>query len=372
MSSSTWQPDRPYNDLPPIPGPSVLETKAVLRACVGARAALAALKQGAELIPNQSMLINTLPILEAQASSAIENIVTTTDKLFEHLHTEGRPDPATKEALRYRSSLMEGFAALDKVPVGTRLAESVCSRIKGVETRVRRVPGTQLANEATGDTIYTPPEGEDLIRRHLAAWERFLHEERQLDPLIRMAAGHYQFEAIHPFTDGNGRTGRILNILYLIQEKLLTLPVLYLSRYIIRHKDTYYRLLIEVTRDEAWEPWLIFMLDGVRETAQCTLEKILAMRELERIVADKIKAELPKIYSRELVEVIHAQPCCRIADVVEADLAKRQTAASYLKQLAAKGILKERKVGREKIFIHGDLLDVLVREEGTMPWTPGT
>ena len=147
------------------------------------------------------------------------------------------------------------------------------------------------------------------------------------------AAGHYQFEAIHPFTDGNGRTGRILNILYLIQENLLTLPILYLSRYIIRHKESYYRLLIDVTRDEAWEPWLIFMLDGVRETAQWTLEKILAIRELERTVADKIKAELPKIYSRELVEVIHAQPYCRIADVVEAGLAKRQTAASYLKQV---------------------------------------
>ena len=311
------------------------------------------------------MLINTLPVLETQASSAIENIVTTTDKLFASLHAEGRSDPATKEALRYRASLMEGFRILDTMPIGTRLAESICTRIKDVDMKVRRVPGTKLANAATGETIYTPPEGEPLIRDHLAAWERFLHDEQQLDPLIRMAAGHYQFEAIHPFTDGNGRTGRVLNSLYLIQENLLSLPILYLSRYIIRHKEQYYSLLIDVTRKGAWEPWLIFMLDGVRETAEWTLRKILAIRDLERTVAEQIKTELPKIYSRELVEVIHTQPYCRIANIVDAGLAKRQTAATYLKQLAAIGILEERKAGREKLFVNGELLQVLVREESS-------
>lgn len=363
MSHLAWDPNRPYNDLPAVPEASVLETKAVLKACVEARAALAGLKQGAELIPNQSMLINTLPVLEAQASSAIENIVTTTDKLFANLHADGRTDPATKEALRYRSSLMEGFQALQNYPVSTRMAEAICTRIKNVDMRVRRVPGTKLANAATGETIYTPPEGEDVIRGHLAGWERSLHEERDLDPLIRMAAGHYQFEAIHPFTDGNGRTGRVINSLFLIQEDLLTLPILYLSRYIIRHKEQYYGLLIDVTRNEAWEAWLLFILDGVRETADWTLRKIMAIRDLENRIADRLRTALPKIYSRELVEVIHAQPYCRIANLVDAGLAKRQTAATHLKRLAALGVLEERRSGREKLFVNTELLEILVRED---------
>ena len=309
------------------------------------------------------MLINTLPVLEAQASSAIENIVTTSDKLFANLEREGAMDPATKEALRYRASLLEGFHTLDTIPIGTRLAESICTRIMDRDMRVRRVPGTKLANAATGETIYTPPEGEGLIRDHLTTWERFLHEERDLDPLIRMAAGHYQFEAIHPFTDGNGRTGRVLNSLFLIQEGLLSSPILYLSRYIIRHKESYYALLLEVTRRGAWEPWLVFILEGVRETATWTLRKILAIRDLEQSVANRLQTRLPKIYSRELVEVIHVQPYCRIANLVRAGIAKRQTAATYLKQLAELGILEERKVGREKLFVNRGLLDVLTREE---------
>jgi Fic family protein len=363
MSASSWSPTRPYNDLPPIPGASILETKAVLKACVEARAALAGLKQGAELIPNQSMLINTLPVLEAQASSAIENIVTTADKLFANLHAEGRTDPATKEALRYRRSLMEGFKTLRKYPVSTRMAEKICTRIKEVDMRVRRVPGTKLANASTGEIFYTPPEGEDVIRRHLAAWERFLHAERELDPVIRMAAGHYQFEAIHPFTDGNGRTGRVINSLFLIQEELLTLPILYLSRFIIKHKEQYYGLLIDVTRNETWEPWLLFMLAGVKETAEWTLRKILAIRDLEARTAEHIRAELPRIYSRELVDVIHEQPYCRIANVVDAGLAKRQTASTHLKCLVGLGVLEERRSGREKLFVNKGLLEVLMRED---------
>jgi len=363
MKQGNWHPDRPYNDLPPIPAASALETTPVLKACVEARSALAGLKQGAEFIPNQSMLINTLPVLEAQASSAIENIVTTSDKLFANLHAGERADPATKEALRYRSSLMDGFRDLANHPLNTRTAETVCSRIKGVEMRVRKVPGTKLANAATGRTIYTPPEGENVIRDHLGAWEKFLHEEDALDPLIRMAAGHFQFEAIHPFTDGNGRTGRVLNSLFLIQEELLTLPILYLSRYIIRHKNRYYELLIDVTRNGAWETWLLFMLDGVCETATWTLHKIKAIRDLESGTADRIRSVLPKIYSRELSHVIHAQPYCRIENIVQAGLAKRQTASRYLKRLTEVGILEERKVGREKLFINRRLMDILVEED---------
>jgi Fic family protein len=359
MIATPWRPDQPYNDLPSIPPGDVLETRPVLRACVTARAALAELKQAAELIPNQTMLINTLPVLEAQASSAVENIVTTMDRLFEKLHAEAGADPATKEALRYRRSLMEGYRALERLPLSTRTAELVCTTIKGVDMRVRKVPGTKLANAATGEIIYTPPVGEDTLRRHLAAWERFMHEERGIDPLVRMAAGHYQFEAIHPFTDGNGRTGRVLNSLFLIEEGLLTMPILYLSRHIIAHRAEYYDRLIAVTRDEAWEPWLLYMLEAVRETATWTLGRIAAIRELSEATAQRVRAELPKIYSRELVDVIFEQPYCRIENLVSAGIAKRQTASRYLQLLADLGVLEARKAGREMLYVHPALLAVL-------------
>ncbi len=363
MTASTWSPDRPYNQLPPIPPADFLETKPVLRACVEARAALAGLKQGAGLIPNQAMLINTLPVLEAQASSAIENIVTTTDKLFENLHSEEMADPATKEALRYRSSLMDGFQALEKYPLSTRMAETICTRIKGVEMNVRKVPGTKLANSVTGEIIYTPPEGEATIRGHLTGWEKFLHQEVKLDPLIRMAAGHYQFEAIHPFTDGNGRTGRVLNSLFLIQEDLLTLPILYLSRHIIQHKNDYYDRLIDVTRNEAWEPWILFMLEAVRKTSNWTLAKIQAIRTLADETTERVRRELPKVYSRELVDVIFEQPYCRIGNLVEAGVAKRQTASRYLKLLVEMGLLEEKISGRDKLYVHPRLLTLLAGED---------
>ena len=245
--SFPWSPEQPYYSLPLLPPAPEIETKAVLRRCITARAALAELKQAAELIPNQAILINTLPLLEAQASSEIENIVTTTDRLFQHMEHDEATDAATKEALRYRQALLEGFRALQHLPIHMAMAENICSRIRGVQMQVRRVPGTKIGNMATGDVIYTPPEGEALLRRLLANWEQFLHNEIELDPLIRMAVAHYQFEAIHPFTDGNGRTGRVLNSLFLIQENLLTLPILYLSRYIIRRKSDYYRLLLAIT-----------------------------------------------------------------------------------------------------------------------------
>lgn len=363
MNDATWHPERPYNDLPPIPGGEVLETRPVLRACVEARAALAGLKQAAELIPNQYMLINTLPVLEAQASAAVENIVTTTDRLFENLHSENAADPATKEALRYRRGLMEGYQALDRFPLCTRTAETVCSMIKGADVHVRKVPGTKLSNAARGETIYTPPEGEETIRKLLSGWERFMHEARDIDPLIRMAAGHYQFEAIHPFTDGNGRTGRILNSLFLIQENLLTLPILYLSRYIITHKDEYYDRLIGVTREGAWEPWLLYMLEAVRDTSSRTLAKIEAIRNLAEVTRVRIKTKLPKIYSRELVDVIFEQPYCRIENLVKAGIAKRETASRYLQLFTDLGVLEERKVGRQKLFMHPALMELLRNRE---------
>lgn len=362
---SVWQPDQPFNALPLLPPQADIETKVILKQCITARAAVAELKQAAELIPNQAVLINTLPLLEARASSEIENIVTTTDKLFQHLHNEDQADPATKEALRYSHALFKGFIDIKSHPLNTRTAEEICTQIKAVQMNVRRVPGTALANDTTGEVIYTPPEGEALLRDLLANWERFMHNELELDPLIRLAVGHYQFEAVHPFTDGNGRTGRVLNSLFMIQENLLTLPILYLSRYIIENKNDYYRLLLDVTRHQAWEPWILYILKGIEQTAQWTSGKITAIRQLSDHTSDYVRDSLPKVYSHELVSLIFELPYCRISSLTEAKIAKRQTASQYLKQLVQIGVLAEATVGKEKLFIHPKLMQLLTRESNT-------
>jgi Fic family protein len=358
----TWRADRPYNHLPRLPPAAEIETKTVLKQCAPARAALGELKQAAFLIPNQSMLINTLHLLEARASSEIENIVTTTDKLFRNLGNEKNADPATKEALRYSRALFEGFRALKEHPLSTRTAERICSTIKGVEMTVRKVPGTQLMNAATNEIVYTPPENENLLRDLLANWENYIHMETELDPLIRLAVGHYQFEAIHPFTDGNGRTGRIINSLFLIQEDLLTLPILYLSRYVIENRAEYYRLLQAVTAHSEWEPWLIYIIKGIEETARWTTAKITAINDLAEHTAAFISEKRPKIYKRELVNLIFKLPYCRIGDVIEANIAKRQTASVYLRQLVDIGVLQDVATSKEKLFVHPKLLNLISDE----------
>lgn len=360
----SFSPKKPYNELPLLPPAEEVETKLVLKQCIIARAALAELKQAGELIPNPSMLVNTLPLLEAQASSEIENIVTTTDQLFQYASIgDERADPATKEALRYRTALHEGIQQLHTRPICTALAEQLCSRVKGQEMSVRKVPGVALANNATKEVIYTPPEGEALLREKLTNWEQYIHNETEIDPLIRMIVAHYQFEAIHPFTDGNGRTGRLINILFLIEQDLLSLPTLYLSRYIILNKGDYYRLLLEITKKQDWEAWLIYMLKGIEETAIWTRLKIEAIRELRRHTKSFIRDKLPSIYSSELVDLIFTQPYCRIINLVDAGLAKRQTASVYLKKLVDAGVLREVKVGREKLFIHSKLVRMLIQDD---------
>lgn len=359
-----WRADLPYNRLPELPPPGDLESHAVLKRCIAARAALGELKEAAKRIPNQAVLIYTLPLLESQASSAIENIVTTTDRLFQHQQQSEHADPATKEALRYSQALLEGFQSLAKSPLTTQTAEEVCTKIKGVEMRVRRVPGTALAKES-GELVYTPPEGEDLLRNLLANWERFLHNQQEIDPLVRMAVGHYQFEAIHPFTDGNGRTGRVLNSLFLISEGLLTLPILYLSRYIIENKEEYYRLLLEVTQQETWEAWLLFMIQGIEQTAHWTKAKIDAIDQLLQHTSEYARQQLGRKYSYDLMGVIFQLPYGRIQNVVEQLGTTRQTASRLLKQLVELGVLEERTEGREKLFIHAKLLSLLTRDENT-------
>lgn len=362
-----FDPALPYNALPPLPPAIDVESRAVLKACIAARAAVAELKAAGRLIPNQGVLINSIPLLEAQASSEIENIVTTTDQmfLFDGI-SDGDADPATKEALRYRTALWEGYQALKTRPLSTNTAVQICRVIKGVDMDIRKTPGTTLTNDRTGHVIYTPPEGEALLREKLANWEQWMHGTlpgtAEIDPLVRMAAGHYQFEAIHPFTDGNGRTGRVINLLHLVEQGLLDIPVLYLSRHILRNKADYYGGLQSITASGRWEPWLIYMINGVTETARWTMNKILAVRGLLEETTERMRREASQIYSRELAELVFVRPYCRITHVVEAGLAKRQTASLYLKELTEIGILREHKVGREKIFLNPAFIELLKRD----------
>lgn len=359
-----YDPKRAHKDLPKLPPTADIETRAILKKWGLARTALAELRQAGNTIPNSDVLIQVIPLLEAKDSSEIENIVTTNDALFSEASLE-QPDgePAAKEALRYRRALYWGLESIKTRPLSARTAIEICRIVTGFDLDVRSVPVT-LKNRHTGETIYTPPQGQDVIRDLLANWEQYLHADGdQLDPLIRMAVLHYQFEAIHPFEDGNGRTGRILNVLTLIESGLLDLPTLYLSRHILQTRGDYYRLLEAVTRDSAWEPWVLYMLTAVEQTSKWTTDKIGAIRNLLDVTNDYVRACLPKIHSRDLVDALFLQPYCRISTLIEHRVAKRQAASEYLKQLAAIGVLVEEKRGRDKVFIHRKYMDLLGRDD---------
>ena len=353
-------PEEPYNALPLLPPKEPLETVRVLKSCIEARVALAELNQLIESIPDSSLLINLLPVLEAQGSSEIENIVTTTDKLYEFASSPiHQQDLQTKEAFNYRRALKFGFDSLDEYPLTTRTIIKICSILKDQEMEIRKVPGTTLSNNK-GSIVYTPPVGEAKIRDLLSNWENFIqYDEEDLDPLIKMSIAHYQLEAIHPFIDGNGRSGRVFNILFLIEKKLLRMPVLYLSRHIVKNKHDYYNLLLDVTRNRNWEAWILYMLEAVRETSNWTKFKILSIKKLMDETKTEIQTVLPKIYSHELVEILFSQPYCRIQNLVENSIAKRQTASEYLQKLSDKNILKVEERGKEKLFINTKLLDLM-------------
>lgn len=357
-------PDIPFNDLPPLPPAGIdLEPKVVLKATVEARAALATLAQASQLPPNPNVLIHAVPLLEAQASSEIENIVTTADELFKYVDT-GDGDHATKEALRYRSALFSGVESIRNRPLTATTAAAICSDdLQGREMTVRAVPGTRIANPVTREVVYAPPEGADLIREKLADWERFVHARDDLDPLVRMAVAHYQFEAIHPFHDGNGRTGRVLNILMLIEAGLLRDPILYLSRAIIARKNDYYRLFRAITAEDAWIDWILYMLDIVRESATSTTRKIASIRACQEDIADRAPAATTGGRDAQFLSVLFEQPYCRIGTVVEQCEVSRQTASTWLHALVEAGLLRDVKVGRERLFVNHEFLNVLTRSE---------
>lgn len=353
--------NEPYNDLPLLPPQAFIETTRVLRRCITASRALAELKGAGNLIPNQAILINSIPLQEARLSSEIENIVTTQDALFRAvIEDPGQADAATREVLRYRTALRHGYDALQGRPISIDLMIELCSVLHAGPATLRDEERILIEDTGARAVVYTPPRGRAVIVNLLRNLERFMQEPGGLDPLIKMAVAHYQFEAIHPFVDGNGRTGRILNLLVLVQAGLLEIPVLYLSRYIIQHKTEYYRRLRAVTEQQDWEGWLLLMLTAVEETARWTTGRVLAIRELFEATTERCRQELPRrVYSKELMELIFAQPYVRIQSVIDVGLAKRDAASSYLQELARIGVLQPEKHGREVLYRHPALLEVL-------------
>ncbi|WP_083880311.1 Fic family protein [Providencia burhodogranariea] len=311
-----------------------------------------------------------MPILEAKDSSEIENIVTTTDKLFQYINEDSHADAMTKEALRYRTALYEGYNELKYRPLCADTALTVCNTIKNTQMDIRKLPGTALKNQMTGEVIYTPPLGEQTITELLSNWEKFIHQNDDLDPLVKLALTHYQFEAIHPFTDGNGRTGRVINILFLIEKNLITLPILYLSRYIIKNRSDYYSLLLNVTKEDDWEPWILYMLSAIEHTSKWTMHKINAIRELMEHASSHIKNQHSDIYSYELLQCIFEQPYCRIKNLVDKNIARRQTASNYLKKSFDINILKEIQVGREKLFVNYNLINLMSDDQNRFEQYP--
>lgn len=359
-----FDPEKPFNDLPLLPPPIDVETKPVLKKTITAGRALAELKGVGETIPNQTLLIDSLVLQEAKASSEVENIITTSDALFRAFAAKtANIDPATKEVLRYREALWEGFNLLKrKELLTTNLFIKVAQTIKQNSTGIRKTPGTKVANAATGEIVYTPPETEVVLRDKLRNLEEYIHDANHVDPLVKLAIIHYQFEAIHPFTDGNGRTGRIVNILYLVFKGLLDLPVLYLSKHIIEQKTDYYRLLRGVTSSGDWEPWILYVLDAVEQTALFTRQKIVEIRDLMDETLNAARGELPpRVYSKELIELLFRQPYTKGQFVVDAGIAKRQAAAEYLRELEKIGIVKSQKIGKEVLYLNVELYDLLSR-----------
>lgn len=359
----SFDPNKPYNDLPLLPPPVEMESKVVLKKAIAANRALAELKGKGELIPNQGALIQAIGLQEAKLSSEIENIVTTNDELYRAFADDGlRTNSHTKEVLNYDTALWHGFNEIrrNNRPITTNLFVELYRIIKQTTAGVRKVSGTKLAN-LQGEIIYTPPDGEARLRDKLTNLERFIYAEDGVDPLIKLAVMHYQFEAIHPFTDGNGRTGRILNILYLVERNLLDIPVLYLSRFIIENKKDYYAGLLKVTKSGAWEPWILYMLDAVEQTSKVALDRIIAIRGQMMATADFVKAKAPKVYSKDLIEILYSQPYCKIKFLEQAGIGNRQTASAYLKELEAIGVLDVVKKGRELYYINNKFLDTLIK-----------
>ena len=337
-----------------------VETKEILKKSILANKALAKLNGVAKIIPNQAILINSLILQEAKDSSEIENIITTHDELYQSSLDISNISHATKEVQNYSRALLKGFDLVkDNSLLLTRHIVDIQQELEGNVAGIRKQSGTVLKNQATGEVIHTPPQEESTIRKLLDNLEQYINTNDGIDPLIKMAIIHYQFETIHPFYDGNGRTGRIINILYLVLNELLDLPILYLSSYIIKHKADYYRLLQEVRTKGSWEEWIIYMLEGIERTASKQVQLINDIKELMDNTKEKLKSELPKIYSKDLLEVLFIHPYTKIDMLVDNLGMTRQTASKHLKELETIGLLEEKKIKNSKFYINKELFTML-------------
>ncbi|MCT7500244.1 Fic family protein [Aliarcobacter cryaerophilus] len=337
-----------------------IETKAILKKSILANKALAKLNGVAKIIPNQAILINSLILQEAKDSSEIENIITTHDELYQSSLDISNISHATKEVQSYSRALLKGFDLVkDNSLLLTRHIVDIQQELEGNVAGIRKQAGTVLKNQATGEVIHTPPQEESTIRKLLDNLEQYINTNDGIDPLIKMAIIHYQFETIHPFYDGNGRTGRIINILYLVLNELLDLPILYLSSYIIKHKADYYRLLQEVRTKGSWEEWIIYMLEGIEQTATKQVQLINDIKELMDNTKEKLKSELPKIYSKDLLEVLFIHPYTKIDMLVDNLELHRDTASKHLKAMEKIGILNSVQIKNSKFYVNVKLFELL-------------
>lgn len=354
------------SDLEPLPPLNFEETTAILKKLALAHRQLAELKGIAVSIPNQSILIETLALQEAKYSSAIENIITTQDAMFkQQVLGDVVSDPAAKEVSQYSDALKFGFELVKQNHLLTinHILE-IHTRLAPASQGIRKLPGTQLINPATREVVYTPPQDYETVRQLMDNLVKYLNEPEihEIDPLIKMAIIHYQFESIHPFYDGNGRVGRIINVLYLVLSDLLRLPILYLSRYIIRNKNEYYTLLRTLPETGNWEPWVLYMLDAVEQTSKETIVLINAIRELMLQYKHGIREKLPKIYSQDLINNLFRHPYTKI-DFVMRDLkVTRPTASKYLGALVKNGFLQKAKIGTSNYYINTSLFNLFAKD----------
>ena len=356
--------EKPFNKLPFIPPKrDLIETYAILRQESRSAVALAELKGYAKTLPNQSILINAIVLKEAKASSEIENIITTHDSLYKAMTASSvKPDQATKEVLLYREALLHGFQFIgEKEYLNINGIVQIQAILEGNTAGIRKLPGTALKNQQTDQIIYTPPDDPDVINGLLKNFEEYLNNDSmdELSDLIKLAVQHYQFESIHPFYDGNGRTGRIINVLHLILKKKLEVPILFLSGFIIKNKSEYYRLLQGVRSDNNWEAWILYMLKGIEETSVETIETINRINTAFYHDIELIKKEAPSIYTKELVELLYENPYSKIEFLDRKGIAKRKAAGKYLQILRELGLLDMVTVGKENVFVNKELFRIL-------------
>lgn len=345
--------------LPPSRGK--IETIKILKQLSDSSKSLGELKGIAKTIPNQAMLVNAVVLQEAKDSSEIENIITTQDELYKAITIKGKPDAQVKEVINYRQAIYLGYDLIKKQGF-LKLQDIITIQRTIIENNsgIRALPGTVLKNDRTGEVIYTPPQHKEEILNLLGNFlEHYNDSSTDIPPLINLAVLHYQFESIHPFYDGNGRAGRILNILYLIINNLLDLPILYLSSYINEHKSEYYKLLNAVNKTDEWEEYILYILKAIEITAIKTIEKIGQITHLLQETIQQVQEEKPKVYRKELIELLFEQPYSKIEYVTDKLNVERKAASRYLKSLESLGILNSRKIGREIIYVNSKLIDIL-------------